>query len=195
MGPNAGVPVKTGRLCTGAYLKYSPIAEPGAGVFPVNYQVQTSDLPTGPGSVNTKPNAVAYKSPIANHYNVATIHKQEPKVWLNNLFAFHPNEKPRVQPQLRSTLPMRKVKPVVHMSNGGSPNLSSDTAFHPINQPAPIPKINSERNGEQNDLPSFSSHNNLWYGSNQSFYKDQPQIGSDRVGLPRWLTIKKGAVS
>lgn len=189
------IPVKTGRLCTGAYLRYSPIAQPRDGVFRENDATQTTVFPVGPGGVSTKPIQTVYASPIVNHLDIATQEQINPSVSLNNLMNFHPRDKPKVQPQLRSALPMRKVRPDVHMSNGGSPNLPSDSAFHPINQPAPIPKIRSERAGERNVAPSFTSHNNMWYGSNQSFYKDQPQVGSGRIGLPRWSTIKQGAVS
>lgn len=184
------VPVKTGRLCTGAYLRYSPIQ---GSVFEQNDAADTSVLPSI-GGLSTKPNPIATASPIANHYNISTQKKVEPKIYLNNLFAFHPSEKPRVQPQMRSILPMRKVEPVVHMSNGGSPNMPSDTAFHPINRPAPIPKITSERDGERIDVPSFTSHSNLWYDQNNSFYRNQAQVGSDRVGRGRWHVVDKGAV-
>jgi hypothetical protein len=185
------IPVNTGRLCTGAYLKYSPLDG--------NYAKESIDhpttlLPNGPGGLSTKPQMTAWRSPIAHHYDVATIKKVEASVYLNNMFKFSINDKPKVQPQVRSILPMRRVNPVVHMSNGGSPNMPSDSAFHPINRPAPIPKFKSERKGEANDVPSFTSRNNLWYGSNQSFYQDQTQIGSGRVGQPRWSTVKLGAV-
>lgn len=200
MGPNAGIPVKTGRLCTGAYLRYNPITadpndvnnNPGALNDPGD--VKLTALPTGPGGINTRPDPIAWASPMVDQFNTCTIEKQDASVHLNNLFKYTPKTKPSVSPTLRSALPMREVKPLVHMAYGGSPNLPSDSAFHPINQPAPIPKINSARAGERQTAPSFESHNNMWWNPNNSFYKDQVQIGSDRVGVPRWQTVKKGAV-
>lgn len=188
------VPVKTGRLCTGAYLRYSPIAQPENGVFQRNNDSQTSSLPVGPGGVSTKPDPIVWRSPIAHHFDVATIPKQDAKVYLDNLHSYGPDSKPRIQPQLRTALPMRKKRPVVYMSNGGSPNLPSDSAFHPINRPAPIAKIRTERSGERHEAASFTSHSNMWYDANNSFYRDQPQVGSDRVGRGRWHVVDQGVV-
>lgn len=184
---------KPGRLATGAYLRYSPI---DGDIFQVNNQTQVSTLPIGPGGISTKPSKMVLRSPISTHFDVSTIVKLDPSVHLNNMHSFHPSAKPGVQPQTRSILPMKKAVPVVHMTFGGSPNFPSDTAFHPINQPAPKPVFRSERSTERiaSSLPGITSHNNLWYGVNQSFYNDQMQVGSGRVGQARWSTTKTGAV-
>lgn len=198
MGTNAGIPVKAGRLSTPVY-SFNGLAAPVASdgdAFRINNSAQASVLPTGPGGISTKPSTSVYRSPIANHYNVATIRKVEPSVHLDNMHVFHPNAKPQVQPQTKSILPMQKVRPVVHMAFGGSPNFASDSAFHPINQPRPIPKFKSETPTEKiaKNIPGINTHNNLWYGTNQSFYNGQQQIGSDRIGRGRWHVTKQGAV-
>lgn len=184
------IPPKAGRLATGAYEKYSPIT---GKVFRPNNQAQVSTLPTGPGGISTKPSTAILASPLVNHFNTGTIRKVPAAVSFNNMFLFSPANKPRVQPQMRSILPNKKETPIVKRVAGPSP--TSNTPFHPKpEQMRKAPRFRSEISTERLSIPSFSSVNNLWGDPNNSFYLNQQQIGSDRVGRGRWGTIKQGAV-
>lgn len=186
------IPVKAGRLATGAYSSRSPIS---GSVFG-NRPRDVSPFPEGQGlQMDEDRTATIYASPIADNHNVATQRTLAPRV------IFYSQEvpvtaAPSIQPQDRGTFFRRSLLKPVNMVFGGSKDNPPDNAFHlKPEKKLPVPILRSAIDGAHVEAVSFPSRNNLWYDQNNSFLQGRATAGNpDRPGVGRWNIVKKGVV-
>jgi hypothetical protein len=195
------IPVKAGRLATGAYKENSPIS---GNVFRRSKDQRLTPATVGGIEMPRNRQSTVYGNPIADNYNTATQVDVAARTPVGYLLIKHtqavkpasPTEfVPMVQPHEKGSTLKKKLIPVDKRQFGGGTDNQADTAFHlhpEKNLPRPTPV--SAVAGEKTKAASFFTFSNLWRDPNNSFYQGVISPGTGRVGVGRWDTTKTGVV-
>lgn len=186
------IPVKSGRLATGAYGESSPIR---GEAFPTSTQPHLTPATVGGISMPDDRKTTVYGNPLATLRNISRQRDVKALTSYNNVYLMSPASVPLIQPQERGTFFFHKPTPIDKTQFGASGEKSSDTSFHPTKKFVVLPPTpRSAREGEKTSAASFLSLNNNWYDPNNSFVNGKDAPASGATGGGRWNTVKRGVV-